>query len=224
MKITIINILLLSFFVFFSNCTEKQNADALISKPSSALKLNKSDTLLENFKKSMAQLGETAISDTQNHRRILYFGNWIYANERLISVRDVSYDKDLAFFSYAKYHTNAVGYNSDTSNNIKPPYFFIQDLRKVCYSISRTRTERIFNIFDSLAKQNKIYPFGNAKMVDKKGMIIDGGNWVFYFDGKEFYEYNDSDNEGVNLNPLWDSLFSELNIQSINETFNERIP
>lgn len=204
----------LSINIFFTACKEKEH----INKTQNEIELK-----FQEFKKEMFSLGETSIDDTQNHNRILYFGNWILSRDRLISLRNVKNDTALSFVSFSKYNKAGVWYNSDTGFT-KPPYYYIQDLRKVCYKISRKQTKSIFNIFDSLAKQNLIFPFGEGKKVDKSGMIIDGGNWVVYFDGKKFYEYNDMDYSGLYLDPLWDSLCIKLDIRSLYDALNEKTP
>lgn len=204
----------LSATIFFTACKEKENK--IKSQTEIEMKF-------QAFKKDMFSLGETSIDDTQNHNRILYFGNWIYTRERLISLRNVKNDTALSFISYSKYDKAGVWYNSDTGFT-KPPYLYIQGLRKVCYNISRKQANSIFNIFDSLVIHNLIFPFGEGKKADKSGMIIDGGNWLVYYDGKKFYEYNDMDYVGLYLDPLWDSLCIELNTQDLNEALNDRIP
>lgn len=200
---TLISRILGCTLILFIGCkqqTTKINIDKTETK--------KKYKLLENFKKSMSQIGETAICDTSIYNKCLYFDNWFGTTSKLICLRNFA-DDTLSIISFNYISEDGAAYISDLTPQNAGVFSYPHKLHKVVKEIPRSRATAIFAHLDKLVKNKKIAPFGSFASNEIPGC---GGEWLVYFDGKDVYEC-----QGNKIDSLAEFLNSNIDLERIQE-------
>ena len=172
----------------------------------------------ENYRKSMSQIGETSICDTNIYNRILYFDNWYLNSSRLVCLRDFANDT-LSIISICKIIENGSNYFSDSGYLKEGIFAYPHKLNKVVTEIPRSKSKIIFDYLDKLVINKTILPFGT--FVEKKniGDIVDGGEWLIYINGNAIYECQLN-----KIDSLSNIIYSNIDLKKIDTEFSIQIP
>lgn len=165
---------------------------------------------LEWFISVLQRHGDT-FGDTSRKEKFLYFGRWYIITTHIVSVLELDNDTGAAVITLSRLR----------GNTNQPREGLQSQFRKVANRVSRGKSGELFHIFDSLAARRLIFPLGSEPERDRSGDIIDGGEWLIYFDGSQLYEYSTYNSATIDIDWLIERLWQSKDLKLLGNAINE---
>jgi hypothetical protein len=208
MKFTKIVALIFLMILAFG-CKEKQNGEVVHEKSNAEIELEETREILE-------AIGEKAITDTSQYKRFLYCGQDVLSRSTISCVKDLN-DDSLAVVSLMWIRYNQLQYSNDSLTSIGELYSFIGNLKKVTQRLNCKKSNKIFEYFQVLISKKMLLPIGEEIKRDRFGDIVEGGNWLFYYDGKKFYKYTDYNSYHISTDSIYSLLEKNIDFKTLVE-------
>lgn len=203
------NIAFLFLMIFALGCRDKQNSEVVHEKSNAQIELEKTKVILE-------AIGEKAITDTSQYKRFFYFGKDALSRSTISCIKDLN-DDSLAVVSLIWICNNQLQYSNDSLTSIGEFYNFIGNLKKVTQRLDCKKSNKIFEYFEVLISKKMLLPIGEEIKRDRSGDIVDGGNWLFYYDGKKFYKYTDYNSYHISTDSIYNLLEKNIDFKTLVE-------
>jgi hypothetical protein len=207
MKTSPFIIFILSLYFFLTSCKEKTNTISVRSN--AQIELEKTKDLLES-------IGEKATTDTSQYKRFLYFGHDILSRSTISCVKDLN-DDSLSVVSLMWIRYNQLQYSNDSLTRIGNLYRFVGNLKKVTQRLNSKNSKKIFDYFEFLISKKLLLPIGEEIKKNRSGDIVDGLDWLFYYDGKQFYKYTDYNSNQISTDSIDKLLEKNIDYKALVE-------
>lgn len=204
-------IALIFLMILAFGCKEKQNGEVVHEKSNAEIELEETKEILD-------EIGETAIRDTIQYQRFFYYCDRVQGISTVYCFKDLK-DDSLSSVTLAQIGTNILPYNPVKKDDIglKKQYCDIEKLRKVTLKQNRNNSNNIFDYLDTLIAQRALLTIGEEKNIELTWDILDGGQWLFYYDGKQFYKYSTYNSYHISPDSIHNLLEKNIDFKALVE-------